>query len=170
MKPSLPRSLDLSSPALFSDRLGERHVETALKTSPLFPLSVCLSVPPLLARSPDRSLLINPFGGRCHCCRCPLHRTGFFSIDHFLCVCKMGANIKRKRLTRSLFDPLSLSFFLSLSLSLPPQIPSDGSLIADALSLSGGPIGFRCRCLPPSQPNERSLSWHPELPTGWVGA
>ena len=127
--------------------------------------SVCLAFPPLLARSPDRSLLINPFGGRCHCCRCPLHRTGFFSIDHFLCVCKMGANIKRKRLTRSLFDPLSLSLSLSLSSSSNPlrRLSNSGRTEFERwshrLSLS----------LSPSLPTERTVIKLASRIANWLG-
>ena len=56
---------------------------------------------------------------------CPSHRTGFFSIDHFLCVCKMGVNIKRKGRTRSNSENSTLSASLPHSSSNPLQLLSN---------------------------------------------
>ena len=169
MKPSLPRSLDLSSPALFSDRLGERHVETALKTSPLFPLSVCLSVCPSLARAFARSISAHqPFWRQMPLLPLSPAPDGIFFNRPFFMRMQNGGEHQTET-TDSLTLRSSLSLFLSLSLSL-----SSSSNPLRRLSNSGRTEFERWShrlslSLSPSLPTERTVIKLASRIANWLG-
>ena len=118
LSPVLQNSVVLSSEPARRTRDKRRNC-TYLKNPPLF--SVRLLV------APDRSISAHqPFWRwQMPLSASPSHRTGFFSIDHFLCVCKMGVNIKRKGRARSNYENSTLSASLPYSSSNPLQLLSN---------------------------------------------